>query len=161
ESAAAWRAVQATAAGADGSRVTGSVSSTGQYAWLLADTIPAAPAQPADGAIVSGVAAATVPDPATGDVAPQPRILFYNTGGTSRVTSVLHTDAPMPSGTVLRSRISESYRFTSGSEIQPEPFVEDIVFFQNSALTRNPQSAIPNPQSAADFVVTPSQTFDA
>jgi PKD repeat protein len=151
ESASAWRAVQLAPIAGDGSRLTGAVPSTGQYAWLLADSVPAAPAPASAGALVAGVPLLAVPNPATADVTPEPRILFYKPGVTSKVGAVLQAGAPMPSGTPLRTQIAETYRFTSGAEIHPLPFSEDLVFYQSPG---------PASRTSASFAVTPSLTFD-
>ncbi len=150
ESAAGWRAVASTSAAPDGA-LSGAVPGSGQYAWLLADSLPAAPPVPPPGVLVAGVDDGVLPDAAAVQVAPQPRVVFYKPGVRSQVSSSLRPGAALPSGTPLQSRITESYRFTSGAEIQAAPFSEDIVFYQAAG-----QPTL----LAAAFPVTPSRTFD-
>ena len=149
EAASAWRAVGAAAIAGDASRLDAAIASSGHYAWLVADTVPAAPPLPGSGALVDGVARAVVPDPATIHITPQPKVVFYKPGVNSTVGAVL--DSPLPSGTPLRARIVESYTFTSADEARPDPFVEDLVFYQRPG----PTSTV-----SASFIVTPSLTFD-
>ncbi|MCU1382032.1 MAG: hypothetical protein JWL71_729, partial [Acidobacteria bacterium] len=149
EAASAWRAVAVNPVAADASRLDAAILSSGQYAWLAADALPAVPAAPAPGALLDGVARADVPDPAAIHISPQPKVLFYTPGVNSTVGVVL--DSQLPSGTPLRSRIVELYTFTSAGEARPDPLEEDLVFYQRPG---------PAKSVSAGFVVTPSLTFD-
>ncbi|MEO8677869.1 MAG: PKD domain-containing protein [Vicinamibacterales bacterium] len=149
EEAAAWRSVGSATIDSDTATVTGAIRATGQYAWLLADTLPDAPGTPVEGDLVGAVVGAEVPSPVATDITPQPRILFYKPGVNALVGTVLHS--ALPSGTLLRARIAETYQFTSDAENRPGAFVEDLVLYQAPGA--------PSTVSAG-FTVTPSLTFD-
>ena len=127
---------------------------TGQYAWVVADVVPAAPPAPAAGELLDGVAAALIPQAASAVVNPQPKILFYKPGVKSDVrgTVTATPDAPLSSGTIVRSRIIESYEFVSHAELHLEPVEQDLVLYQI------PGGAAP--VMAAGFTVSPSLTFE-
>ena len=63
-------------------------------------------------------------------ISPEPRILFYKPDVFSDVQGLVTATAPITSGVPLQARITESYRFVSGAELQPEPFTVDLVFYQ-------------------------------
>ena len=151
EEVSAWRAVGDATLSSDGSTIQTAIEATGQYAILLADTQPFAPAHPGASELVSGVDAMPVPADAVSLVTPQPKVLFYSPGVKSDVAGLLTSLAPLPSGTVIWSRITESYHFFTGAEIHPQPYTADVVFYQ---LTSDP-----NKQGAVS-VVTPSLTFE-
>jgi hypothetical protein len=98
---------------------------------LAADVVPASPAQPAPGELLAGVDAGLIPADASAVVNPQPKILFYKPGVKSDVRgTVTTTGAPLPSGTIVRSRIVESYQFVTTGEIHPDPIEQDLVLYQ-------------------------------
>ena len=146
-----WRAVgQATA---DGSSVfiEASVDGAGQYAWIQADTVPAAPPAPANGELVAGTSPLEIPDGAATAITPDPKVIFYQPGVHSAVTGVLTTPAPLPSGTRLWARIAESYSFYSGAQIHTDAMVQDLVLYQ-----AQPDAL----KLAARFIASPSLTFE-
>src|SRR5262245_801330 len=146
----AWRAI-ATATPANGA-LDAPIDRTGQFAWIKADVIPAAPAQPAIGDLVAGVAPLDVPEGVAMAITPQPNVIFYQPGVRSSVRGVLTTPAPLPSGTRLWARVSESYKFFTGAEIYPDPTIQDLFFYQ----------ANPTAQSLdGTFVASPSRVFEA
>src|SRR5207247_1617538 len=101
-------AVTSTVLVEDKGALAGTIDITSQYAWIVADAIPAAPPQPAPGELLAGVAAALIPADATAVVNPQPRILFYKPGVKSDVRGTVTLGAPLSSGTIVRSRIIEA-----------------------------------------------------
>ncbi len=129
-----------------------SIAAPGQYAWLLADMVPAAPAQPAAGGPLVGVAPEALPANATTTIDPQPRVIFYKPDVRSDVRGTIQHSGPLSSGTMLRSTITESYAFRSGEEAHPEPYTQDLFFYQVPGV---PQTL------AAPFGVMPSLTFEA
>ncbi len=152
DDASAWRALSLATAGGAAAPLEEGVTKTGQFAWLLADVVPAAPPLPAAGDLLIGTAGALIPPQTTPRIDPQPKIAFYSPGISSAVRAYVDTTAAIPSGSVLWINVSENYRFLSGAETHPEPFVQDLVFFQ--------QPGAPLSQ-AAGFPATPSQVFDA
>jgi hypothetical protein len=149
EATAEWRALleRASAGGA----LASSVDRAGQYAWLLADTTPVAPPTPTVGAALSGVTPAPIPADATTTVTPQSKIVFYQPGIRTDVTGAVAPASPLSSGSLIFTRISESYKFTSGQEAHLEPYVEDLVLFQASG---GPSTL------TARYTVTPSIAFE-
>ena len=115
----------------------------------VADTVPARAARARQRVAGRRRRHGLVPDPASIHITPQPKVVFYKPGVNSTVGAVL--DSPLPSGTPLRARLVESYTFTSADAARPDPFVEDLVFYQRPG---------PNSTVSASFIVTPSLTFD-
>ncbi|MEO8520719.1 MAG: PKD domain-containing protein, partial [Acidobacteriota bacterium] len=152
EEQSAWRALSGTAAGGVAPQIDGSIEKTGQFAWLLADRAPAAPPAPAAGQLLAGATGAVIPPQTTPRIDPQPKIAFYNPGISAAVRAYVDTAAALPSGSVLWINVSENYRFFSGAETHPEPFVQDLVFYQA------PDAPL---SQVAAFPATPSQVFDA
>ena len=150
ESAAAWRAVASSTAPQTGA-FDAAIASSGQYAFLVADGSPAAPSLPADGAPIPGVTLSPLAIDAATVVDPQPRILFYAPGVRSDVRGIITTGSPASSGLPIEARLTESYRFLVGTELHPEPFVEDFFFYQVGSATAGLTGA---------FNVTPSQIFE-
>ena len=154
EQARAWRAVASTVLAQDKGALAGGVEVTGQYAWVTADVVPASPPQPAPGDLLAGVDAGLIPADASAVVNPQPKILFYKPGVKSDVRgTVTTTGALLSSGTIVRSRIIESYQFVTTGEIHPDPMEQDLVLYQIPGG--------PLPVMAAGFPVSPSLTFEA
>ena len=152
ETAGAWRAVGQSTVPDDAQTLTGDVPRSGQFAWLLPDSLPVAPPMPAPGEIVRGVSAPVVPETVTTAITPQPKIVIYRAGVVSDVRGVLTGASPLSSGTLVWTRISETYRFRSGGEVSPEPYTEDLVLFQTNATGAS---------VSASYPVTPSLAFEA
>jgi hypothetical protein len=153
EGAAGWRAVGSSTVPSGAGPLQTDVAATGQYAFFLADTAPATPPAPAPGDLLAGIALAPLVNDAVTTVSPQPSILFYSPGVRSDVHGVIATSTPSSSGLPIESRLSESYRFLAGGgDLQPEPFVEDLFFYQ----VGGPATGV-----GATFTVTPSQVFEA
>ena len=148
ETASGWRAV----ATSNATMPEAPIISTGQYAWLRADALPAAPAMPADGALLAGVAAVSIPDAATAVVSPDPRILFYSPGARSVVSGNLTSPTALPSGTPITLTLAETYRFVNGSSATPEQVTQDLVAYQRAGSAA---------EARAVFPATPSLAFDA
>ncbi|HEY3547196.1 MAG TPA: Ig-like domain-containing protein [Propionicimonas sp.] len=149
EEAVSWRKVADTTVRADGQVLEAGITGGGQYAWLLPDVPPPAPL--AVGDPIPGVAASILPDTVTTAITPQPKVAFYKPGVRADVRGLITTTAPVSSGVRLWQRLVESYRYYSGAEVHPEPFVQDLVFY------RVPLSET---SLAGSAVVTPSLTFE-
>ena len=152
DAAGAWRAIGPSVVPDDGKMLAGDIPHSGQFAWILSDSVPAAPPVPAAGEIVRGVSVPVVPDAVATAITPQPKISIYRPGVVSDVRGVLTGASPLSSGALIWARVSETYRFRSGGEASPEPFVEDLILFQAP-----PSGAA----VAASFPVSPSLTFEA
>ncbi len=156
EAAGAWRAVGGGAFAGNGQWLETTVSATGQYAFLVADTVPAAPPAAVAGQLLGGVDQASLPADLVTAISPEPRILFYEPGVFSEVAGLVTSATPMTSGLPLLARITESYRFVSGDELLPEPYEADLVFYQVRGA-----AATGDAQVTARFVASPSQAFES
>ncbi len=153
EQAAAWRVVGTNGQrGADPATVEATIGTTGQFALVVADAAPLAPAPAVQGAELQGVGGAALALDRTTTMTPQPAVLFYQPGVRSDVHHSVTTGSATTSGTLLTARVTEAYTFTAGGEAHPEPFVEDLLFFQDPSA---PTSL------SADVSVSPSLSFDA
>jgi hypothetical protein len=103
------------------------------------------------GAVLSGVTPAPIPADATTTVTPQSKIVFYQPGIRTDVTGAVAPPSPLSSGSLIFTRISESYKFTSGQEAHLEPYVENLVLYQASG---GPSTL------TARYTVTPSIAFE-
>ena len=148
----AWRAVGEAVLDGSTNTLSGSLPSTGQFAFLVADVVPAPPPPAVLGEAIVGVATPVVPASVTTTIDPEPRILFYRPGALSTVRGRLDAAVALTSGLHIVGRVSESYRFFSGDEVHPEAFESDLTFYQVPGATT---------RSAADVVVTPSLSFEA
>ncbi len=146
-----WRAIASLVA-ADAAQLQTAVTSTGQFAWLRPDVQPAAPPAAVTGELIGGVSTAAIPDDLLAKVEPQPKVIFYQPGAHAETTGSIQPVTPLSSGVQLWSKISESYKFFSGAEIRPEPYVADLIFYQASA-NGTPLNA--------RYTVTPSMSFEA
>src|SRR5262249_6803871 len=81
-----------------------------------------------------------------------PKVIFYRPGVTSSVRGVLTSPAPLPSGTRLWARVSESYTFYSGATVFPDPTIQDLFFYQASPAGQ---------ALAGTFAASPSRSFEA
>jgi PKD repeat protein len=151
ETARVWRAIGTTVTGPPAELLQAGLDGGGQYAWLKADVLPAAPPSPGPGAPLAGVAASELPDAVQTVVNPQPKVMVYQPGVRSDVAGTVTFTGPLSSGMPLWSRIVESYSFASNGEIHPEPFVQDLVFYQ-----RPDDSKV----LLASYIVTPSIEFE-
>ena len=111
DSAAAWRALGEASVSTDERTIRGSIDGTGSFAMLLADMLPSAPVHPSAGDLLAGVSVGTIPADALSLVTPTPKVLFYSPGVKSDVVASSRRRRRLPSGTVVWSRITESYRF--------------------------------------------------
>ena len=151
EQASGWRAVATSSTGGDGTTLQATVPGSGEYAWILADQQPAVPPAPQPGDLVAGSTSGAIPGDATAVVDPQPKILFFQPGVHSNVQGQVTTAAPIASGAIVLSTITEGYTFLSGAQIHVEPYVEDLIFYQTPGTPT---------VLAAGYPVTPSMTFD-
>ncbi len=148
-----WRAAGTGTLAQDKAALEGTVPVAGQYAWLVADAVPAVPPQPAPGDLIAGVDPALIPLDVTAVVDPQPRVIFYKPGVKSDVRgTVTTTGVRLSSGTIVKARIIEFYQFVSLAELHLEPVEQDLVLYQI------PGGA--SPVMAAGFPVSPSLAFE-
>lgn len=152
EAEGAWLVVGGVAV--DGSRqfITGTIDGGGQYAVLLADTVPAAPPAAAAGGRLRGLEAPVLPTALDASLAPRPRVLFYAPGARSVVSGRVAGATPLSSGAPLQARVSEIYTFHDAGVATVVPFVADLTFFQTGAGTNGLGASTP---------VTPSLVFEA
>ncbi len=145
-----WMVVSVEPLGGDGSLLDAALPSSGQFALLVGDAQPVAPPSPVVGQALEGVAAPVLPAALASMIVPQPRVLFYAPGVHSLVTGRTEAATRLSSGARVIARITERYDFFDGGAVTPEPFEQDLVFYQVGA-----------PGLAATHVVGPSRVFDA
>ncbi|MGC4081215.1 MAG: Ig-like domain-containing protein [Vicinamibacterales bacterium] len=146
--AGGWRVAAQHRINAGETRLVADVNGAEQFAWLRADTVPEAPAAPQVGGLLPGVSPVALSATAVAAVTPQPKVMFYQPGVRSDVSSAVTPGTPVPSGTPLQTRISEHYDFVNGTSIQRPPVTQDLAFFQDGALLQG------------RYPVTPSLAFD-
>ena len=152
EGAGAWRAIGTRDSSASGALTFG-IQRPGQYVWVVGDAAPAVPPAPVVGAALQGAAAAALPADASTTVSPRSTIVFYQPGVRTEVTGQVTVPSPAASGTVVFTRVSESYRFKSGVEAHLEPTAQDLVLYQYGG-------AASTAGLSARYAVTPSLTFE-
>jgi hypothetical protein len=144
-----WTMVAPNLSTTNGS-LTVTLPATGDYALVVPDAGNASIQIPATGQPLTGVQMVALPTNATssgslspGNIAP--------TGGTSTASLAVQSGVPLPSGTVIQSKVTETYTLASGQSLSEEPRFEDILLYQNPAGIGG--------AVAASFPVTPSQIF--
>ncbi|MCU0257071.1 MAG: PKD domain-containing protein, partial [Vicinamibacterales bacterium] len=128
-----WVARAMVEVDAGGQVIAGEVPGGGQYAFLLADTLPAAPPAAVAGSPVPGVTSPVLPTALDASLAPRPRVLFYAPGARSVVTGSIAGMGPLSSGAHLQARVGELYEFRDGGAVATLPFVADLTFHQVGA----------------------------
>ena len=152
EPAGAWRAIGTSDSGPPGA-LTFAIQRPGQYVWVVGDAAPAAPPAAVVGAALQGAAAAPLPIDASTTVLPRSTIVFYQPGVRTDVTGQVTVPSPATSGAVVFTRVSESYRFTSGLEAHLEPSAQDLVLYQYGG-------GVSPAGLSARYAVTPALTFE-
>ena len=146
----AWRVISTADMSADGATISGQISSTGQFAFVLPDVSPQAPPAPVAGELLGSVSPLLIPGPVTTAISPEPQIIFYRPGVHSDVgVTVSGLPGLIPSGAPVLIHIAEEYNFYSGNRIVSAPYTQDIILY---SLNR--------PELTAGFPVTPSYTFE-
>ena len=134
-----------------------SLAHLGSFAIVVPDATDA-PALPAPGAPLPGVAAGTISPALVAFGAGQPQVLPA-AGGLVEARIVLPSATPLPSGTVLSIVVSESYNLTAGPVASTAARLEDVVLY------RAPLPAVATGDSAApsslgaSFALTPSRSY--
>ena len=130
ETAHAWRVISTADMSADGATISGQISATGQFAFVLPDIAPQVPPAPVAGELLEGVSPLLINDPVTTAISPEPHIIFYRPGVHSDV-GVAVSDLPglIPSGAPVLIHIAEEYNFYSGNRIVSAPYTQDIILY--------------------------------
>ena len=145
----AWNMVTPNLTASNGSLAL-ALPAVGDYALVVPDAGNASLQIPAVGQPLTGVPMVTLPANATSSGSLSPANIAPS-GGTSMASLAVQSATPLPSGTVIQSEITETYKLVSGQALSQEPRFEDILLFQNPPT---PGAAV-----SANFPVTPSQTF--
>ncbi len=148
DGASGWRAIAAQAF-VTALPLSAAIPGTGQYVWVVGDLAPAAAPAPAVGELLAGVAATSLPADAVANLAPQPRLLIYEPGVRSDVSTEVPVAQPVSSGTRLQATIEESYHFTNNSTVRVDPLVQDLFFHQPLADTARLRATYPVSASIA------------
>ncbi len=114
--------------------ITAPVDSTGQFAFVVPDEAPLAPPAPVQGEPLGGLAAPSVPATSTATGTVTPRSAPPGENARALGTVVLAPPAPLPSGAVLRARVTEQFDLLDSSRVRPQPFVQDVVLYARPRL---------------------------
>jgi hypothetical protein len=114
---------------------------------------------------LAGVAMAAIPPTATSEGVVDPAVL-PPTGGQADGTLVLTSPLPLPSGTVVKAEVTETYTLASAEEASEEKRSHDIVLHRGATahgLRLTPCTAKDPGATAlcAAFPITPARTFEA
>jgi RHS repeat-associated protein len=85
-------------------------------------------AVPAADELIAGVTMAELPDSSTGTAQASPATL-PSSGGTSRVAVEVHSPVPLPSGTVVRAELTETFTLSSGEVAREDTRVLDVLLY--------------------------------
>ncbi len=153
----AWTMVQPGLAPSGGALTVG-VGGTGTYALVVPDPEPA-PAVPAAGEVLPGVAQADLPATAEGQAAVEPSSV-PPTGGTAGGRLFVLSPTPLPSGTVVQAKVTEEFELASGQRASEEVRREDILLFRAPLPADAPPTPAGETVLHAVLPITPSRTFE-
>jgi hypothetical protein len=147
-----WIAVAPAIVSADREHVLLSISTSGQFALLLADTTPHAPETSEPGTTLLGTTTAVASEGLTaeGEVAPERRAVGDDLRAEGRVA--VFDDPSLPSGFHLVVDVHEEFELLDTHRVVPQPFSQDIVVY----------SVHPGDEAGlgAVFSVSPSLDFE-
>jgi sugar lactone lactonase YvrE len=150
----AWVTLDPGTVTSDGLAVEAALTSGGQVAFLLPDSMPQAPPAASVGQLLGGVSTASLPDDAvaTGSVSPDviPPGQTTATGGI-----IVAPSAPLPSGTAVKAVVTERYTLTTGEQVNLPGFAQDLVLYQCPATSEQ----CPTNGLKTSFPVTPSKSY--
>ena len=114
--------------------LSAAIDVTGQFAFLVADESPAIPPAAVPGQVLAGVTPVAVPDASTASGEVLPRSAPPGDGAKAVGTVMLQPPAPLPSGMVLRARVTEQFELLDTSRVLPLHFVQDLVLYARPRL---------------------------
>ena len=114
--------------------LSAAIDVTGQFAFLVADESPAIPPAAVPGQVLAGVSPVAVPDGSTASGEVLPRSAPPGDGAKAVGTVMLQPPAPLPSGMVLRARVTEQFDLLDTSRVLPLHFVQDLVLYARPRL---------------------------
>lgn len=162
-----WRSKGSAAVAADGLSAGAGVDGAGEYALLIADPAPNAPAAVETGAPLSAATSASLDYEtvaALGKVVPQasPPSTGLKAAGEVVLSAKDGASPLFTSGLVLNSRITENFDLKSGDSVQTPSYTQDIILYRHPCLTNIGSGAL----SAASegtlrttFPVAPSRDY--
>ena len=137
----------------------------GAFALVVPDAGDPAPVIPAAGQALGAVPLAELPATAASRALVQPAVLPPS-GGTASGTLVVDSPLPLPSGTVVQARVTETFSLASGETASEDERPMDIVLFRAPCTglgeTGGVSTACPDTGAAAiaaQVPLTPSRTF--
>jgi hypothetical protein len=154
----AWTMAQAGLAPTSGA-LTVVLGGTGAWALVAPDADPA-PALPAAGEVLPGVAQADLPPTAVGQAAVEPSVIPPS-GGKATGRLFVESPQPLPSGTVVQAKVTEEFELASGKTASEEVRRQDILLFRAPLPAGAPEAAAGETVLHAALPVTPSRTFAA
>jgi len=163
-----WLAKGNATLAADGLSVSGSIEGGGQYALVIADPAPNAPAAATAGSTLAAAAAAAMDYEtvtAQGKVVPQaaPPATGLKAAGEVVLSAKDGANPSFISGLVLNSRITENFDLKSGDSVQSPSYTQDIVLYRYPCLTSIGSGALsaisPDAALRTSFPVSPSRDY--
>ncbi|MBI2837242.1 MAG: Ig-like domain-containing protein [Acidobacteria bacterium] len=124
--------------------LTATITQTGQYAWVVADTVPVVPPAPQAGHALEGLPDSTVPEDVTGQLSFGPNQVFP--GGTSSAKLLFSTQRLVSSGALIQAKISEQYEMLTGAPVTYPLYVADLIAYNYGGE-----------QSSVDFSISPNR----
>ncbi len=114
--------------------LSASIAGTGQFAFLVPDDAPVPPPLAIPGQPIGGGAAAAVPGGSTASGQVVPRSAPPGDDVRAQGTVILQPPMPLPSGAVLRARVTEQFDLLDSTRVVPAPFVQDLVLYARPRL---------------------------
>lgn len=160
----AWLVVEANLTSTAG-ELAFSLPGAGAFALVVPDAGDPAPPEPIAGQALGGVPLAELPVTAASRAVVEPAVLPPS-GGTAAGTLAVDSPLPLPSGTVVQARVTETFSLATGETASAEERPMDIVLFRapctSLAESGGISTACPDAGAApiaTSVPLTPSRTF--
>ncbi|MBU4405659.1 MAG: Ig-like domain-containing protein [Candidatus Aminicenantes bacterium] len=112
-------------------QIEAAITACGQYALLVADTVPVVPAAAVAGAALPAVATAVVPDAVTAQLEFSPLEIYPGQSTAGSLTII--PPSPVSSGVAVQAQVSERYELISGTAAQYAPFTADLTAYNHGS----------------------------
>ena len=148
----AWFAVDPAQVSPDGAALVSSVREPGQYVALVADAAPFTPPAPVVGDELAGVSAIAFPAGLTARGVVVPRSAPPGDAARAVGSVLLISPSSLPSGLVVRARVTEQFDLLDRSRVVPLPYTQDVVVYARPRLADDMTLGTKLP-------ITPSRSF--
>jgi PKD repeat protein len=129
-----WVATAPGQVSSDRRTLQAGIETTGQYAFVVPDEAPFTPPPAAPGEMLAGLSPTSIPSTAkaAGEVVPRSAPPGDNARAVGMV--ILQPPQPLPSGVVVRARVTEQFDLLDASRVVPLQFVQDLVLYARPRL---------------------------